>query len=127
MRVGDQDILIPASMVGNYPNPRWWDAGPVRDWTGDQEPPDSFRQEAFQDAMAALVSDQEHAGPGHHHRRPAARRQLRRPGRLLLLPPAGLRPKGGYLGSRSTAGCMPAPRTRRSSGTARSWWSRRGR
>ena len=62
MRVGDQDILIPTSMVGNYPNPRWWDAGPVRAWHGDQEPPDSFNQEAFEDAMAALVSDQEHAG-----------------------------------------------------------------
>ena len=34
----------------------------MRDWHGDQEPPDSFNQEAFQDAMAALVSDQEHAG-----------------------------------------------------------------
>ena len=62
MRVGDREILIPTSMVGNYPNPRWWDAGPVRAWHGDQEPPDSFNQEAFQDAMAALVSDQEHAG-----------------------------------------------------------------
>lgn len=62
MRVGDRDILIPTSMVGNYPNPRWWDAGPVRDWSGDQEPPDSFNAEAFGDAIAALVSDQEHAG-----------------------------------------------------------------
>lgn len=62
MRVGDQEILIPTSMVGNYPNPRWWDAGPVRDWTGDQEPPDSFNQEAFQDAMSAVVADQTSAG-----------------------------------------------------------------
>jgi methionine synthase II (cobalamin-independent) len=62
MRVGDQDILIPTSMVGNYPNPRWWDAGPARTWSGDQEPPDSFNQESFQDAMSALVSDQELAG-----------------------------------------------------------------
>jgi 2-hydroxypropyl-CoM lyase len=62
MLVGDRDILIPTSMVGNYPNPRWWDAGPVRSWTGDQEPPDSFNQESFQDAMAAMVADQEHAG-----------------------------------------------------------------
>lgn len=62
MRVGQQDILIPTSMVGNYPNPRWWDAGPVRNWTGDQEPPDSFNQEAFQDAMASMVADQEMAG-----------------------------------------------------------------
>jgi 2-hydroxypropyl-CoM lyase len=62
MRVGDQEVLIPTSMVGNYPNPRWWDAGPVRDWTGDQEPPDAFIREALQDAMTALVKDQEMAG-----------------------------------------------------------------
>lgn len=62
MRVGDREILIPTSMVGNYPNPRWWDAGPVRDWSGNQEPPDSFRQEAFQDAMTSLAADQERAG-----------------------------------------------------------------
>ncbi|MGZ4650018.1 MAG: cobalamin-independent methionine synthase II family protein [Kineosporiaceae bacterium] len=62
MRVGDQEILIPTSMVGNYPNPRWWDAGPVRDWAGDQEPPDAFIREAFEDAMQALVHDQESAG-----------------------------------------------------------------
>ena len=62
MRVGDKDIAIPTSMVGNYPNPRWWDAGPVRDWAGDQEPPDAFIREAFQDAMQALAHDQESAG-----------------------------------------------------------------
>jgi 5-methyltetrahydropteroyltriglutamate--homocysteine methyltransferase len=49
-------------MVGNYPNPRWWDAGPVRDWAGDQDPPDAFIREALQDAMTALVKDQEIAG-----------------------------------------------------------------
>jgi len=62
MRIRGQEVLLPTSMVGNYPNPRWWDAGPVRWWTGDQEPPDSFNQEAFEDAMAAIVADQEHAG-----------------------------------------------------------------
>jgi 5-methyltetrahydropteroyltriglutamate--homocysteine methyltransferase len=62
MRVGNQEILIPTSMVGNYPNPRWWDAGPVRDWAGDQEPPDAFIREAFEDAMQVLVHDQESAG-----------------------------------------------------------------
>ena len=62
MRVGDREILIPTSMVGNYPNPRWWDAGPARAWHGDQEPPDSFSREALQDAIAAIVSDQERAG-----------------------------------------------------------------
>lgn len=62
MRVGDQEILIPTSMVGNYPNPRWYDAGPVRQWTGEQYPPDSFNREAFEDAMGGLVADQKRAG-----------------------------------------------------------------
>ncbi len=26
MKIRQQDVLIPTSMVGNYPNPRWWDA-----------------------------------------------------------------------------------------------------
>jgi 5-methyltetrahydropteroyltriglutamate--homocysteine methyltransferase len=62
MQIRGQEVLLPTSMVGNYPNPRWWDAHCVRDWTGDQEPPDSFNAEALQDATAALVADQELAG-----------------------------------------------------------------
>jgi methionine synthase II (cobalamin-independent) len=62
MRVGDKEILIPTSMVGNYPNPRWFDSGPVREWNGDQLSPDSYIYEAFQDAMRAVVGDQEDAG-----------------------------------------------------------------
>ena len=62
MRVGDREIVIPTSMVGNYPNPRWWDAGPVRNWNGDQYPPDSFTEEAFEDAIGSLVADQVRAG-----------------------------------------------------------------
>lgn len=42
MKTGNQNILIPTSMVGNYPNPRWWDASFARHFTGDQPPPDSF-------------------------------------------------------------------------------------
>jgi 5-methyltetrahydropteroyltriglutamate--homocysteine methyltransferase len=49
-------------MVGNYPNPRWWDAHCVRDWTGDQEPPDAYNREALEDCITALVKDQETAG-----------------------------------------------------------------
>jgi methionine synthase II (cobalamin-independent) len=62
MQIRGEEVTIPTSMVGNYPNPRWWDAHCVRDWTGDQEPPDAFNREALQDAMAALVTDQETAG-----------------------------------------------------------------
>jgi 5-methyltetrahydropteroyltriglutamate--homocysteine methyltransferase len=60
--IRDNEILIPTSMVGNYPNPRWWDAAFARYWTGDQEPPDSMTREALEDAVAAIALDQERAG-----------------------------------------------------------------
>jgi 5-methyltetrahydropteroyltriglutamate--homocysteine methyltransferase len=62
MQIRGKDILIPTSMVGNYPNPRWWDASFARYWSGDQEPPDSMTREALEDAVAALAVDQENAG-----------------------------------------------------------------
>jgi methionine synthase II (cobalamin-independent) len=62
MKVRGQEILIPTSMVGNYPNPRWWDAEFARDFTGDQEPPDALIREALEDAIAAIAQDQENAG-----------------------------------------------------------------
>ena len=62
MKIGNNNVLIPTSMVGNYPNPRWWDASFARAFTGDQQPPDSMWQEALDDAMAAVVADQEAAG-----------------------------------------------------------------
>lgn len=62
MKIGGQNIVIPTSMVGNYPNPRWWDASFARFWTGDQEPPDSLSREALEDAVAAIAADQEKAG-----------------------------------------------------------------
>nr|BBD49883.1 epoxyalkane coenzyme M transferase [Alteromonadaceae bacterium PE-TB08W] len=54
--------LIPTSMVGNYPNPRWWDAQFSRHFTGDRQPPDSLVREALEDAMTAIANDQESAG-----------------------------------------------------------------
>jgi 5-methyltetrahydropteroyltriglutamate--homocysteine methyltransferase len=62
MKIGGQDILIPTSMVGNYPNPRWWDAEFARHFSGSQEPPDSMSREALEDAIAAVAKDQELAG-----------------------------------------------------------------
>ena len=35
MKIRSQETLIPTSMVGNYPNPRWWDASFARAFTGD--------------------------------------------------------------------------------------------
>jgi 5-methyltetrahydropteroyltriglutamate--homocysteine methyltransferase len=54
--------LIPTSMVGNYPNPRWWDSEFARHFNSDQQPPDSIWREALEDATAAIVKDQEKAG-----------------------------------------------------------------
>jgi len=62
MRIGGQEILIPTSMVGNYPNPRWWDASFARHFRGDREPPDSISCEALEDAIGAIAGDQERAG-----------------------------------------------------------------
>src|SRR5438093_8881642 len=62
MRIGSQDILLPTTMVGNYPNPRWYDGHafskfPVGDFIYD-----SISREAFEDAVLAIVHDQETAG-----------------------------------------------------------------
>jgi len=62
MQIRGQEVLIPTSMVGNYPNPRWWDASLVREFTGDQMPPDSFMREALEDVVGAIARDQEQAG-----------------------------------------------------------------
>lgn len=62
MQIRGQHITIPTSMVGNYPNPRWWDAQYARHFSGDQEPPDALVREALEDAVAAVVKDQENAG-----------------------------------------------------------------
>ncbi len=62
MKIRGKELLIPTSMVGNYPNPRWWDASFARAFTGDQEPPDALAREALEDAVAAIAKDQENAG-----------------------------------------------------------------
>jgi len=62
MKVRDQEILIPTSMVGNYPNPRWWDSDYARFFTGDQQPPDAMQREALEDAVGAIARDQVNAG-----------------------------------------------------------------
>lgn len=62
MRIGGQEVLIPTSMVGNYPNPRWWDASYARYFRGDREPPDAMNREALEDAIGAIALDQEKAG-----------------------------------------------------------------
>jgi len=62
MKIRGKEVVIPTSMVGNYPSPRWWDATFARQFTGDQEPPDGIMREALEDAIGGVARDQEQAG-----------------------------------------------------------------
>lgn len=62
MRVGNQDILLPTTMVGNYPNPRWYDGQAFATFPRGDFVHDSISREAFEDAVLAIVHDQEAAG-----------------------------------------------------------------
>jgi 5-methyltetrahydropteroyltriglutamate--homocysteine methyltransferase len=62
MRIGDRELTLPTMMVGNYPKPRWfagqaWGTIPLGRYAHD-----SVSFEAFEDAILAIVHDQESAG-----------------------------------------------------------------
>lgn len=119
MKIRGQEVLIPTSMVGNYPNPRWWDAQWARDYEGDQLPPDAMGREALEDATMALVRDQERAGldiitDGRLHGDNYADQAL-----YFYLKRLGYDTKGGHLGfpiySRLHAGTVTGPIKRQGS------------
>lgn len=76
MLIAGRDRLLPTTMVGNYPNPAWYvdqpwavfpdaaGAAAVRARPGHPAAtdPDALPREAFFDAVAAIVRDQEDAG-----------------------------------------------------------------
>ena len=62
MRVGSHDVLLPTTMVGNYPNPRWYDGQSFADLPKGEFVFDAISREAFEDAVGAIVRDQEAAG-----------------------------------------------------------------
>jgi len=62
MRVGTQDVLLPTTMVGNYPNPRWYDGHAFARYPLGEFIHDAISREAFDDAVASIVADQEAAG-----------------------------------------------------------------
>lgn len=62
MRIAGQDIVLPTTMVGNYPNPRWYDGHRHSDMPIGDFVYDAITREAFEDAVAAVVHDQEAAG-----------------------------------------------------------------
>ena len=62
MRIGTQDVLLPTSMVGNYPNPRWYNGQAFATIPKGDFIFDAISKEAFEDAVGAVVADQESAG-----------------------------------------------------------------
>jgi methionine synthase II (cobalamin-independent) len=62
MLIGGQDVLLPITMVGNYPNPRWYDGHAFATLPKGEFIHDSISKEAFEDTVGAIVHDQEAAG-----------------------------------------------------------------
>lgn len=62
MQVGSQEVLLPTTMVGNYPNPRWYDGHAFAKFPRGEFVHDAISREAFEDAVLAIVHDQEAAG-----------------------------------------------------------------
>jgi methionine synthase II (cobalamin-independent) len=62
MRVGNEDVLLPTTMCGNYPNPRWYDGHAFAAFPKGEFIYDAISREALEDAVLAIVHDQEMAG-----------------------------------------------------------------
>ena len=62
MLIGGQDMVLPTTMVGNYPNPRWYDGHAFATLPKGEFIHDSISKEAFEDVVGAIVRDQEAAG-----------------------------------------------------------------
>jgi methionine synthase II (cobalamin-independent) len=62
MRIRNDDVLLPTTMVGNYPNPRWYDGHAFATYPVGEFVYDAISREAFEDAVGAVVADQEAAG-----------------------------------------------------------------
>jgi 5-methyltetrahydropteroyltriglutamate--homocysteine methyltransferase len=64
MRVGNQEMLLPATMVGNYPEPRWYVGQAFSHYPGipGNLVFDSVSKEALEDCVQVIARDQERAG-----------------------------------------------------------------
>ena len=96
MLTATKDLMLPATVTGSWPRPRWYDGGlwgrPL-----DTALLDVKFREQFLDAHSTVIADQERAGPRHRHqRRLPPRRGLRRPLVAPLPAPAldGARARG---------------------------------
>lgn len=62
MLIGSEEVLLPTTMVGNYPNPRWYDGQAFAVYPKGEFIYDAVSREALEDAVGAIVHDQEAAG-----------------------------------------------------------------
>ena len=64
MRIGTQEILLPTTMVGNYPEPRWYQGQAFARYPGQPGNLvfDSISKEALYDCIECIAHDQENAG-----------------------------------------------------------------
>ena len=76
MRVGNQEILLPTTMVGNYPNPRWYDGQAFATFPKGEFIYDAISREALEDAVLRDRARPGDGRAGHHLRRQGLRRRL---------------------------------------------------
>jgi hypothetical protein len=60
MKIRDQEISFPTSMVGNHPH--WWDNYFARFFSEDKQPSDAFDRVTWKDMSVALFHNQEFVG-----------------------------------------------------------------
>ena len=61
MLTATKDLILPATVTGSWPRPRWFTAG-LRGRPLDKAMKDVVFREKYPDALSALLDDQERAG-----------------------------------------------------------------
>ena len=62
MQIGDDDVLLPTTMVGSWPRPLWMRGGVLRESVHDVDYVDMFQRTLYEDAVRLCVKDQDLAG-----------------------------------------------------------------
>lgn len=62
MRFGEQDILLPTTMVGSWPRPLWLRGGVIRESAENLDYTDMYQRSLYEDAVRLCVKDQDLAG-----------------------------------------------------------------
>ncbi|MGI8800385.1 MAG: hypothetical protein ACR2GE_14010 [Pseudonocardia sp.] len=62
MQFGEQDILLPTTMVGSWPRPLWLRGGVIRESAENLDYTDMYQRSLYEDAVRLCVKDQDLAG-----------------------------------------------------------------